>query len=182
MTNVDFEKLKQVGRDLLVAIGEDPDRPALRDTPRRFANMWQEFIDYDPGRWDTTFEHVQNTDQMVVVSGIRVWSMCEHHLLPFWCDVSIAYIPREEVLGLSKFARIAHLCAHKPQIQEGLVRDIANKISIITGTDDVAVLAKGVHLCMSSRGVRSDAVMTSSAMHGIFRDSASTRSEFLALI
>lgn len=168
-------------RDLLKAIGENPDRPGLVDTPKRVAKMWTEFINHKPGTTDTSFE-VQSTDQMVVISGMRVWSMCEHHLLPFWCDITVAYIAEGKVLGLSKFGRIAHKHAHKLQIQERLVEQIAHEVRETTGSDNVAVIATGEHLCMTMRGVRTPAIMTSSSMHGVFREDQATRAELMALI
>lgn len=177
---VDYDRLLVLGRDLLVALGEDPDREGLQETPRRWASMWREFVDYAPGKVDTVFESVQ-ADQVVVVSGMRVWSFCEHHLLPFWCDVSIGYLPADHVLGLSKFARIAHHYAHRLQVQERLVSQIADDVVRLTGSPDVAVVARGEHLCMTMRGVRTPARMTSSVMYGVFRDSPSARAEFLAL-
>src|SRR2546423_5462824 len=134
---VDYPRLLALGRELLLAIGEDPDREGLRETPRRWADAWREFIEYDPGTTETTFASVAS-DQMVCVSGIRVASLCEHHLLPFWCDISIGYIPNAKVLGLSKFARIAHQFAHRLQLQERLGEQIADEISRITGTQNVA--------------------------------------------
>ena len=89
-----YKRLVRIGTDLLVAIGEDPDRPGLRETPERFARHWQEFMSYDAGKTDTTFESAA-LDQMVVVSGIKVWSLCEHHLLPFSCEVAVGYITQE---------------------------------------------------------------------------------------
>ena len=108
---VDHARLKELVREMLIALGEDPDREGLLETPRRIANFWREFIEYEPGKLDTTFSSVKH-NQMVAVTGMRVWSMCEHHMLPFWCDVSVAYIAEDKVLGLSKFARIAHKNAH----------------------------------------------------------------------
>jgi GTP cyclohydrolase I len=166
---------------LLLAIGEDPEREGLRETPRRWADSWREFIEYDPGTTETTFSSL-TSDQLVCVSGIRVASLCEHHLLPFWCDVSIGYIPDEKVLGLSKFARIAHQFAHRLQLQEQLGRQIANEITRITGTMNVAVVLKGEHLCMTARGIRTPGRMTSSVMRGVFRTESATRMEFLRLI
>lgn len=119
--------------------------------------------------------------QMVVVSGMRVWSLCEHHLLPFWADVSIGYIADGRVLGLSKFARIAHKFAHRLQLQEQLVLQIADEIEAVTGTRNVAVIATGEHLCMTMRGVKTPAMMHSSVMRGVFRTDADARAEFLAL-
>jgi len=109
---IDHARVKSLVKELLEAIGEDPEREGLLETPRRIANFWSEFIEYDAGKLDTTFSAVKH-NQMVAVTGMRVWSMCEHHMLPFWCDVSIAYIADDKVLGLSKFARIAHKHAHK---------------------------------------------------------------------
>ena len=177
---VDLVKLQKIGQDLLETLGYDVRVPGVKDTPRRFARMWQEFIDYEPGNDDTTFESVE-TDQMVVVTGMRVWSMCEHHLLPFWCDVSVGYLTGDKVLGLSKFARIAHAAAHRLQLQERLVTDIADRVQAVTECKDVAVLAKGEHLCMTMRGVRTPAKMVSSVQRGDFLTNPSAREEFLRL-
>jgi GTP cyclohydrolase IA len=178
---VDYPRLLALGRELLLAIGEDPDREGLRETPSRWADAWREFIEYDPGTTETTFASVAS-DQLVCVSGIRVASLCEHHLLPFWCDVSIGYIPNAKVLGLSKFARIAQQFAHRLQLQERLGEQIADEISRITGTQNVAVVLKGEHYCMTARGIRMPGRMTSSVMRGIFRTESQTRIEFLRLI
>jgi GTP cyclohydrolase I len=176
---VDRARIAELTTELLKAIGEDPTRSGLVDTPRRVADFWGAFIDYDAGRTDTAFE-TTGTDQMVVVSGLRVWSLCEHHLLPFWCDVSIGYIARDKVLGLSKFARIAKARAHGLQIQEGLVEQIAADVRAKTGTDDVAVVASGEHLCMTMRGAETPHRMISSSIHGLFK-TAETRAEFMSL-
>jgi GTP cyclohydrolase I len=176
---VDVARLEELGRELLVALGEDPAEPRIADTPRRWARWWQAFVQHDPGKVDTTFETV-HADQMVVVSGIKVWSLCEHHLLPFWCEVAIGYIPQRRVLGLSKFGRIAHHAASQLQIQERLVNDIAGAVKHIAQCADVAVIARGEHLCMTMRGVRTPALMTSSAVDGRFRD-PDARAEFLSL-
>jgi len=178
---VDYARVLELGRELLVALGEDPDREGLLDTPRRWADWWREFLEYDPGTTETCFDSI-STDQMVCVSGIRVWSMCEHHLIPFWCDVAIGYITRGKVLGLSKFARIAHQFAHRLQLQEQLGQQIADEVSRITGTEDIAVVLKGEHLCMTSRGIRTPGVMASSVMRGVFRTESETRMEFFRLI
>jgi GTP cyclohydrolase IA len=178
---VDYLGLLVLGRKLLLAIGEDPDREGLRETPRRWADSWREFIEYDPGTTETTFSSVAS-DQLVCVSGIRVASLCEHHLLPFWCDVSIGYIPNEKVLGLSKFARIAQQFAHRLQLQEQLGQQIADEITRITGTQNVAVVLKGEHYCLTARGIRSPGRITSSIMQGVFRTESQTRMEFLRLI
>ncbi len=177
---IDYDKVKSLVTELLAALGEDPQREGLAETPRRIANFWREFIEYDAGKLDTTFSAVKH-NQMVAVTGMRVWSMCEHHMLPFWCDVSIAYIADEKVLGLSKFARIAHKHAHKLTLQEQLVSDIANHVKEILATDDVAVMASGEHLCMTMRGIKTPHRMISSALSGQFHQSEQ-RAEFLRLV
>lgn len=175
-----YNRLQDIASQLLQTIGEDVNREGLQETPRRFADFWREFINYQPGNTNTTFEAV-TTNQMVVLSGIRVWSLCEHHLLPFWCDVSIGYIAERHVIGISKLARIAHKHAHKLQLQERLCHQIADEVTAVTQSDNVAVLARGVHTCMTMRGIRTDAVMSSSVMRGLFMHSEQTRLEFLRL-
>lgn len=177
---VNQTKIRRAITDLLEAIGEDPGRDGLKETPDRVARYWAEFMDYEPGKVNTTFESA-TVDQMVVISGLRVFSLCEHHLLPFWCDVTIGYITGKQVLGLSKFARVAHKFAHRLQLQEKLVHEIATDLIELTGSPDVAVLATGVHTCMVMRGIKTDGVMTTSVMRGNFRESAQTRMEFLTL-
>lgn len=177
---VNTKKVMELTRHLLQAIGENPDRPGLVDTPRRVANFWQEFIAYEPGTVDTVFES-HHSNQLVIVQGIRLWSLCEHHLLPFWCDVTIGYIPNGQVLGLSKFARIAQQMAHGLQVQERLVGMIAQAIKKATSSPDVAVTARGQHLCMMMRGVRQEATMVTSDLSGKFFDNPTVRAEFLAL-
>jgi GTP cyclohydrolase I len=177
---LDEDPLVGVARQLLKEIGEDPDRDGLRDTPQRFARWWREFVDYHPGTVETLFEST-TTSQLVIVSDIRVWSLCEHHLLPFNASVTIAYRPTGHLLGLSKFARVAHRHAHKLQVQERLVADIAHDITTITGTPDVAVIARGEHLCMTMRGIKASALMTSTAYHGAFSTDSALRAELLAL-
>jgi GTP cyclohydrolase I len=165
---------------LLVQIGEDPTREGLEDTPNRVARVWKDFIDYDAGNTDVTFQQT-TTNQMVVVSPIRVFSLCEHHLLPFRADITIGYIAEEKVLGLSKFARIAQKYAHRLQIQERMVDQIADEVEELTGSPNVAVFARGLHMCMAMRGVMSDAIMTTSVMRGLFFFAPMTRQEFLTL-
>lgn len=176
----DFERLVAIGRELLIAIGEDPDREGIQDTPLRYAKWWREFMQYDEGTVDRVFD-VGNSDEIVSVSGIKVWSLCEHHLLPFSCTVAVAYRPNGSVLGLSKFGRIAHAAAHKPQVQERLTQEIADRIVEVTGSKDVAVMADGEHLCMSMRGIRTPATMTTSVMRGLFREDDRARAEVMRL-
>jgi GTP cyclohydrolase I len=177
---VDYDRIMELGRELLVALGEDPDREGLRDTPRRWASWWREFMEYQPGNTDTSFEAV-TTDQMVVVSGIRIYSLCEHHLLPFWCDVSIGYIARDRVLGLSKFARIAHRLAHKLQLQERISNGIADEVERVTESPDVAVMVSGVHMCMVMRGIKSGGLVSSLVTRGVFSSQPDTRADFLRI-
>ncbi|WP_047871978.1 GTP cyclohydrolase I [Nocardiopsis sp. RV163] len=174
------DPLEDVARQLLIEIGEDPDRSGLRDTPQRFARWWREFSGYQAGRVETSFP-LHTDGQIVMVSDVTVWSLCEHHLLPFSCVLTIAYRPDERVLGLSKFARIAHRHAHRLQVQERLVRDIAEEVSKVAHTNDVAVIGRGEHLCMSMRGIRTPALMTSSAFDGIFRDYGPPRDELVRI-
>lgn len=178
---VDIDRIEKLAAELLDAIGEDKTRDGLSDTPRRFAKWWKEFIDYDAGKVETAFA-IDNVDEMVCVTGMEVWSLCEHHLLPFTAQVSIAYIPNGAVLGLSKFARIAHRHAHKLQVQERLVQNIADEIAELTGSEHVAVVIDGQHSCMSARGIRTKGSMRTSVMNGTFRDHPEARAEFLSLV
>ncbi|MFE4667814.1 GTP cyclohydrolase I [Streptomyces sp. NPDC056716] len=175
------DPLVGLARQLLKEIGEDPDRDGLRDTPTRFARWWREFIDYEPGSVGTLFEST-GSRQWVIVSDIQVWSLCEHHLLPFNCSVTIAYRPDDKLLGLSKFARIAHRHAHKLQVQERLVAEIADDITELSGAQDVAVIARGEHLCMTMRGIKAAAQMTSTAYRGALGEDAGLRAEMFSLL
>ncbi len=159
---VDRPRVEALTRQLLLALGEDPDRDGLKDTPRRFADWWGEFLDHDPGRLDTSFEASQY-GEFVLLTGIEAWSVCEHHLLPFRLDVSIAYVPDTAVLGLSKLVRHLEVHAHALQLQERVTHDVAHDVAKATGTDDVAVFTVGEHLCMSMRGVKATTVRTTTA-------------------
>lgn len=180
MDKVLYNGVKGAVELLLMSIGEDDLREGLRDTPHRVARFYKEFIDYDPGKVDVTFSSIE-TDQMVVVKDIRVYSLCEHHLLPMTLDVHIGYITRDKVLGLSKLARIAHKHAHRLQIQERLTRDIADEVGQLANTEDVAVLIEGTHMCMQMRGIRSSGKMITSVMRGTFKNRPACRTEFLQL-
>ena len=178
---MNIKKVEQIIVELLTEIGEDPKREGLLETPKRVAKFWNEFINYEPGKIETTFEAVK-ADQMVIVKNIKVWSLCEHHLMPFSSTVSIGYITRKKVLGLSKFARIAHKHAHGLQLQEKLVQDIADELGSLVDTKDIAVFAEGTHLCMVARGIKTDGQMITSVMQGAFRKEPETRQEFLSLV
>jgi GTP cyclohydrolase I len=173
------QRLEVLARLLLNEIDPDPTRAGLAETPRRVADMWIEFVEFEAGRTDTCFEH--EADQMVMLGGLRIWSLCEHHLLPFYCDLAIAYIAAGKVIGLSKLARIAQQAAHRLNLQEGLVNAIAGEVERITGSPDVAVMAIGEHLCMTMRGARAPGLMLSTKLHGLFKADAATRAEFYQL-
>lgn len=176
-------------RELLLAIGEDPDREGLRDTPERVARFWQEFIGHDAGNADVTFESAR-ADELVAVRGMKLWSLCEHHLLPFSMEVAVGYLAQDRVIGLSKIARIAQRHAHKLQVQERFTNDVAHELATVlfgapvpsSAAPDVAVIARGRHLCMEMRGVRTEGEMHTSVMLGKFRTVPALRSEFLALV
>lgn len=172
--------LRDACRAVLVAIGEDPDRDGLRDTPARWAKWWSEFIEGDGEVSPTSFE--SGADQVVVVGPMRVWSLCEHHLLPFWCDVWVGYIPAGRLLGLSKFGRISRACASRLQVQEVLTQQIADAVSEATGSNDVAVLGKGEHSCMIMRGARMPTQMSTSVTRGRFRGSPEVLAEFMRVV
>lgn len=176
---VDQTRVARAVRELLLAIGENPDRAGLKDTPKRVARYWAEFVDYAPGKIATCFEE-DAPEAPVIVSGMRVHSLCEHHLMPFWADVSVAYIPHGRVIGLSKLARIAHHHAHALQLQERLVLQIAETVSAVAGTSDVMVVASGEHSCMVARGIKTPGLMTSLQPRGAFLADPSLRAEVLA--
>ncbi|MFF0591405.1 GTP cyclohydrolase I [Streptomyces sp. NPDC003781] len=173
------DPLERIARELLLELGEDPEREGLSGTPARWARWWREFTTYEPGSLETVFESASTTET-VCVSGIEVWSLCEHHLLPFSCNVTIGYRPQGQVLGLSKFARIAHQHAHRLQLQERLTSDIADMVAKLTASADIAVVCRGEHLCMAMRGIRTPATMTTVTWRGAFADPG-VRAEFLAL-
>jgi len=177
---IDEKKVEILIAELLDQLGQHF-RPGLHNTPARVARFWKEFLEYDPGDIDVTFEST-SIDQLVILTGIRVYSLCEHHLLPITCDVSIGYLSGPKVLGLSKLARIAHKHAHKLQLQERMTQQIADEVSATTGTLDVAVLIKGVHMCMVIRGIKTSGKMITSEMRGRFRDPGRARMEFLQLV
>lgn len=173
--------LERIGLELIEALGYDPASEGLRDTPNRWARWWQEFLTPEPpARLDSMFD-VAESSRLVVVGGMRIWSMCEHHLMPFSVDISIGYVPKGRVLGLSKFARLSLQLAHRLQLQERLVSEIADATAQLTSSSDVAVLACGRHLCMEARGVKMPAVTTSLVTRGSFDTDPSLRAEFIAL-
>ena len=171
---------------ILQEIGEDPDRNGLKDTPKRAAKAMQFLMqgygmDIDEVINNALFD--SDTDEMVIVKNIELYSMCEHHMLPFIGKCHIAYLPKNKVIGLSKIARIVEVFARRLQIQENLTNEIANCILEKTEAAGAAVIIEAQHMCMMMRGVeKQNSVMTTSCMLGTFRKSPSTRNEFLSLI
>ena len=172
--------------DILKAIGEDPKRPGLVDTPRRAADALRYLMqgysqDVDEAVNAALFP--SDSDEMVIVKNIELYSMCEHHLLPFIGSCHVAYIPDGKVIGLSKVARVVDVFARRLQVQENLTTEIANCLQDKTGAKGVGVIIQARHLCMMMRGVaKQNSVMTTSCMLGAFRKNQSTRSEFLSLV
>ena len=171
---------------IIEAIGEDPQRPGLQDTPKRAAKAMQ----YLTRGYQQTVEEIVNgalfpsdCSEMVLVKDIELYSLCEHHLLPFIGKAHVAYIPDGMVLGLSKVARIVDMFARRLQIQEQLTVEIAESIQAVTGAAGVGVIIEAKHMCMMMRGVeKQNSVMKTSAMLGSFRHQQATRTEFLSLI
>jgi GTP cyclohydrolase I len=182
----DPQAIEQAIKSLLSAVGEDPTRAGLLNTPERVARMYAELLDgywVDPDALVNGALFEESYDEMVVVRDIEFYSLCEHHLLPFLGRVHVAYLPRGRVVGLSKIPRIVDMFARRLQIQERMTRQIAEFIQTLLNPYGVAVVVEGLHLCATMRGVRKhDARMTTSAMLGAFRKSAATRQEFLANI
>lgn len=177
---IDELALRKIGEQLLVALGYDVEAPELRDTPSRWARWWIEFHRPQDARLDSTFE-VKTAGHLVVVSGISVWSVCEHHLLPFSAQLAIGYLPNGRVLGLSKFARIAMEIARRLQVQERLVEEVAADVTAATGSPDVCVVARGRHLCMEARGIRSLARTDTVVARGAFEADRGLRADLFAL-
>ena len=183
---IDQASIQQAIRQLLQAVGEDPDRQGLVDTPRRVAEMYVELLDgyrMDPIELLNGALFEVKYDEMVVVRDIEFYSLCEHHMLPFLGRAHFAYLPRDRVIGLSKIPRIVDMFARRLQVQERMTRQIAEFFDELLHPHGVAVVVEGLHLCATMRGVKKhDARMTTSTMLGAFRKSIATREEFLANI
>lgn len=183
---MDKERIMNAVREILIAVGEDPDRPGLAETPKRVANMYEEMfagLTEDPKKHLKFFDEKSN-DEMVIVRDIPFSSMCEHHLLPFVGKAHIAYIPSDnEIIGLSKLARIVDNFAKKPQVQERLTHDIADFLNDNLHPQGVAVIMEAEHMCMTIRGAKAPGAKTqTSALRGRMRTDARTRTEVLALL
>ncbi|MBK5417099.1 GTP cyclohydrolase I FolE [Pseudomonas sp. TH31] len=178
--------LSQSYREILVGLGENPDREGLQDTPMRAAKAMQ----YLCHGYEQSVEQIVNgalfssdTDEMIIVADIELYSLCEHHMLPFIGKAHVAYIPTGKVLGLSKIARLVDMFARRLQIQENLTRQIADAVQQVTDAAGVAVVIEAKHMCMMMRGVeKQNSTMNTSVMLGAFRESSNTRQEFLQLI
>ena len=184
---IDTARAEAAVRELLLAIGEDPDRPGLVDTPARVARAYAETfagLTQDPYEvLSTTFD--EDHDELVLVRDIPMYSTCEHHLVPFHGRAHVGYIPGEDgrVTGLSKLARLVEVYARRPQVQERMTRQIADALHDGLKPQGVIVVIEAEHLCMAMRGVRKPGAITmTSAVRGIFRDNAATRAEAMSLI
>ncbi len=180
------DQLADFYKNILNEIGENPEREGLKDTPHRAAKAMK----YLTRGYEQSVDDIVNgavftseMDELVLVKDIELYSLCEHHLLPFIGKVHIAYVPNGKVLGLSKVARLADMFARRLQIQERLTKQIAECVLEVTGAKGVGVVIEAKHMCMMMRGVeKQNSVMTTSMMLGLLRDNAKTRSEFLQLI
>lgn len=180
------ERVEQLIRELLVEIGEDPNREGLLATPSRVAKSYEFLLrgyNMDPDKAINKAIFTQDTNNMIVVRDIEVYSLCEHHMLPFLGRCHVGYIPRGKVLGVSKIARVVECYARRLQIQERLTQQIARAIMMAVGAEGVGVVIEAKHLCMMMRGVeKQNSLMTTSSVLGSFHDSEATRTEFLTLI
>jgi GTP cyclohydrolase I len=178
---VDEEAAKRAVHDLLIAFGADPDSEHLRETPRRVAKAYADFLTPKPFRL-TTFPNDEGYDQLIIARNIRFHSLCEHHLLPFVGVAHVAYLPKERILGLSKLARLVEMFARDLQVQERLTQQIANWLQEQLDPKGVGVILEAEHLCMALRGVeKPGSTAVTSALLGVVRNDPRTREEFLRL-
>ena len=183
---MDKSRVEALVRDLLQEIGEDPERPGLLETPRRVATALALLTSGYSADLPQIINHArfeQQDNNMIIVRDIEIYSLCEHHLLPFFGRCHIGYIPKRTALGVSKLARLANVFSRRLQMQERITEQLANAIMQVVEPEGVGVIIEAQHLCMMMRGVeKREATMTTSAMLGSFRSSHSTRTEFLSLI
>lgn len=183
--NVDLPRIERAVREILAAVGEDPERDGLKDTPGRVARMYAELfsgLQLEPGRHlRRVFE--ETYDEMVLVRDISFNSMCEHHLLPFMGVAHIGYVPNGKVTGLSKMARVVDEVSRRPQVQERMTHQIADLMASELNAKGVIVVLEATHTCMTIRGIRKPGSLTvTSAVRGLFRTSESSRAEAMSLI
>lgn len=184
---VDQDKVQAAMVSIIEAIGENPLKESIKDTPRRVAEMYAELfsgLDIDP-KTELAVDFEEGYQEMVILRDIPFHSMCEHHLLPFYGLAHVGYIPSASgrVVGISKLARVVEICARRPQLQERMTRQIADAIFEALQPDGVAVVIEAEHLCMVMRGIKKPGTMVvTSALRGTFRSKVATRSEFLSLI
>ncbi|MDZ4804512.1 MAG: GTP cyclohydrolase I FolE [Candidatus Eisenbacteria bacterium] len=178
--------MESIVRSFLTELGEDPEREGLKETPRRVAKAWKfltEGYDLDPKVVLNNAIFSEDVDEMITIRNIEIYSMCEHHLLPFFGKAHVAYMPNGKIIGFSKIPRLVDIYARRLQVQERLTRQIADTIQELLNPRGVAVVIEAVHLCMTMRGVqKQNSVAVTSAMLGGFRDDRSSRMEFLELI
>ncbi len=183
--SVDLQRIERAVREILEAIGEDPDREGLRDTPGRVARMYAELmagLHTDP-RVHLQTAFTQKYDETVLVRDINFASLCEHHLLPFFGVAHIAYLPDGKIVGLSKLARVVDELAHRPQVQERMTEQLADLLMAELQARGIAVVIEATHTCMTIRGAcKHSSLCVTSAMRGAFKENQSTRAEVLALI
>jgi len=189
MNMVDHERIERAVTEILYAIGEDPERDGLLDTPARVARMYAEVCSgllEDPSHHlEKTFDVGHDHDELILVKNIPLYSLCEHHLLPFIGEAHVGYIPSSNgrITGLSKLARIVDGYAKRPQVQERLTTEVADSLQRILEPRGVIVVVEAEHLCMSMRGVQKPGSSTvTSAVHGVFREDMSSRMEALRMI
>jgi GTP cyclohydrolase IA len=182
---VDQPRIERAIREILLAVGENPDREGLRETPARVARMYAELfggLHADPRRHLQKF-FTEKCDEVVLVRDISFNSMCEHHMLPFMGVAHVAYLPGSRVIGLSKLARVVEEVARRPQVQERMTETIADLLVQELEAKGVAVVVEAVHTCMTIRGVRKPgSICVTSAMKGVFRTGSATRAELMTLI
>jgi GTP cyclohydrolase I len=173
-------------KKIIEALGENPDREGLLDTPKRAATAMQFLTQGYHQSVDSIVNGAlfkSESDEMILVKNIELYSLCEHHLLPFIGKAHVAYMPNGKILGLSKVARLVDMHARRLQVQENLTRAIANTIKDVTNAKGVGVIIEAQHLCMMMRGVeKQNSTMTTSVMHGLMREDPRTRAEFLSLV
>jgi GTP cyclohydrolase I len=183
---VDHERLRAAVRELLLAVGEDPDREGLAETPDRVARMYAELFSgmrRDPRELLKKTFAQKNYDEMVLQKDIGFESICEHHLLPFIGKAHVAYVPNGRIVGLSKLARVVEVLSKRPQVQERMTEEVADLLMEELDPRGVAVILEAFHTCMTIRGIRKpNSMTTTSAMRGVFKDNQSTRAELMALI